>query len=123
MYLSCFFGEGRRQLSWQTLHSTAFLSQLAIPCCAYCYTHFYNQIEMWKPWLAQGYFITHILQYSNTWTLTGFLVHLQRDVIARKHVIYPLLKPYGCVEVRVSLRLFYNSNYTINLSPFCHIIL
>ncbi len=30
------------------------------PCWAYRITHFYNQIEVWKSWLAQGYFITHI---------------------------------------------------------------
>ncbi len=41
------------------------LLHIHCPCCADRYTHFYNQIEVWKPWLAKGYFITHILQYSN----------------------------------------------------------
>ena len=39
--------------------SGTVMTSLYNPCCAYRYAHFYNQIEVWKPWLAQGNYNPH----------------------------------------------------------------
>ena len=74
---------------------------------------FYNQIEMWKPWLArgQGPFIINCLGGRQIREGSHFfLEYCHTGVTFFRVLFYPLLKPYVCVEVRVSLRLFYNSN-------------